>query len=131
MNRLSALVKGVRKIEWLAVIAALAVLLLLFLRSNRVGAEVYEGTELEMRLQRTLSSIGGAGRVRVLVNEKQTVAAFSGGGGEKEITGVVIVAEGAKDLRVALALEQAAKTLLNVELNQIQVLEMEDSYGAR
>lgn len=127
LGSITSLLKGVRKIDWLVVLAALSVLLLIFVKNDGQDVNVYEGTELEIRLSRVLESVDGVGRVKVMINEKQSaVQAFSGGAGEQEITGIVIVAEGAKDLRVALALQQAAKTLLNVELSQIQVLEMNE-----
>jgi len=124
---LSGRFKGAVKIEWLAMIAALAVLFLLFLRNGQQSVSEGEGTELETRLAAVLQTVEGVGRVKVLVNERQAVPAFSGGGAnEREVTGVVIVAEGARDLRIALAIQQATKTLLNVELDQIQVLEMHE-----
>lgn len=83
-------------------------------------------TELESRLERVLSAVEGAGQVRVMIRESggEAVSAFSAGqpaGAE----GVVIVCEGAGDLRVRLALEQAAQALLGVEYSRIQVVKME------
>ena len=77
-------------------------------------------TELEARLERVLSAVDGVGDVRAMVTER----------GE-EIVGVVVVAEGAEDLRVRLSLMQAARALLEIELDQIEVIEMRRESNAR
>ena len=58
-----------------------------------------------------LSAVEGAGDVRAMVAEE---------GGS--VTGVVIVAAGAEDMGVRLSLMQAARALLDVELEQIEVI---------
>ena len=75
-------------------------------------------------LEAVLSAVRGAGRVRVLV---------SSGEGDSQafaqdpqlVRGVVIVADGADDVRVALELTGAAQALLGVDADKIQVLKME------
>ena len=72
-------------------------------------------TPLEERLESTLSAVSGAGEVRVLVNEDASGT----------VRGVLIVAQGADDLRVQLELAQAAHAILQVELQNVEVLKME------
>ncbi len=44
---------------------------------------------------------------------------------EPEIQGVLVIAEGADDLRVRLELERAVQTVLGLDANQVEVFEME------
>lgn len=113
--------RGVRYIEWvlLAVAAAAAVLLL-------SGQETVGGaarTDLEARMESVLSCVAGAGRVRVLVGEGASAPVF---GQADAAAGVVVVAEGAEDLRVALELERAVRALLGVGAGQIEILDMRE-----
>jgi stage III sporulation protein AG len=78
-----------------------------------------------MRMARALSAMEGAGRVRVLLNERQTAAPAFAQQGAGEVVGVVILAEGADDAAVRLALSGAAQTLLGVEAVQVEVLKLE------
>ena len=100
--------KGLRFGEALLAVAVLAACVLLWSRS--AGS-----TGLEGRMERVLSQVEGAGRVRVLLNGVQD---------DSPVTGAVIVAEGADSVRVLLELQRAAATLLNLDLNQVEVLNM-------
>ena len=100
---------AVRHIEWVMLCIACAAVLIL------MGGGEKGSTQLEMRMENVLGCMEGAGEVRVLVNE--------GAGGT--VVGVVVVAQGAKDLRVAMALEQAVQALMNIDAAQIEVLSME------
>ena len=102
--------RGVRHIEWVMLCIACAAVLIL------MGGEECGSTQLEMRMENVLGCMEGVGDVRVLVNE--------GAGGS--VVGVVIVAQGAKDLRVVLALEQAVQALMDIDAAQIEVLSMEN-----
>ncbi len=107
---------------------------------------------LENRLSELLSEVEGAGKVKVAVSiasgrelvlamkKNETVA----DGVTKieetpitvngktvtvkelypEITGVLIVAEGAKNLSVLTKIQQAASSLLNIDINRIEILTM-------
>ena len=111
--RLSELFRGARGLEWmLAICAVLALLLLLRSGGTEESALL---TPLEERLESTLSAVSGAGEVRVLVNEDASGT----------VRGVLIVAQGADDLRVQLELAQAAHAILQVELQNVEVLKME------
>ena len=121
MGNFWAALKGAKRMEWILLLAVAAALVLLV--SNQGGAGGAR-TELEARMESVLSQVEGAGRVRVLVSEGEGDAqAFSQQG--KSVQGVVIVADGAGDVKVALELSGAAQALLGVDANKIQVLKME------
>lgn len=108
--------------------------------------------ELEDRLKTTLSSVKGAGKVSVVITVEsgmETVIAMKTTTTEtvngKEIVetpilvngktvvlkenypkiiGVLIVAEGAKNIAVLSKIQQATQSLLNINVNQIEILTM-------
>jgi len=87
-------------------------------------------TSLEIRLENILSSIEGAGSVRVLINEsaQQALSAWNvmqPASEEQGIVGVLIVAQGAADPVVAAKLAQAAGTALGVAQSQIEIMRMQ------
>ena len=123
MGNFWAALRGAKRMEWIIVLAVAAALILLFANQNAAGGGQ---TALEARMEAVLSSVRGAGRVRVLVSESgNTAQAFSTDASIGEVLGVVIVAEGADDLRVAMELSGAAQALLGVDADKIQVLKME------
>ena len=110
--------RGARGLEWLLLLIAACVAALVLTRGGSdAGAQP---TELEARLERVLSAVEGAGEVRAMVSEQNG-----------EIAGVVIVAAGAEDVGVRLSLMQAARALLDVELDQIEVIQMRRDARAR
>ena len=104
-NTVLSLFKGTRRLEWIAACAILAVICLIWAAAGTTST----GTALETRVERTLSQIDGAGRVRVVIGED---------------AGVLVVADGADDLRVSLALTRAVRALLNVDALRIEVMKM-------
>ena len=93
----------------------IALLIALVLMLSSFGRESGgEPTELEARMERVLSKIDGAGEVNVLLTEK-----------DGKTQGALIVAEGAGDLSVRLAVRQAVSTLLGIENERIDVRKME------
>ncbi len=123
MGNLWTALKGAKRMGWIAVVAvAAAILIILAGQAEPAG----DRTALEARMEAVLSAIRGAGRVRVLVSEDESAQAFASADAPKAARGVVIVADGADDLRVALELSAAAQALLGVEADKIQVLKMED-----
>ena len=103
--------RGARGLEWLLLLIAACVAALVLTRGGSdAGAQP---TELEARLERVLSAVEGAGDVRAMVTEE---------GGA--VSGVVIVAAGAEDISVRLSLMQAARALLGIGLDQIEVIQM-------
>lgn len=108
--------------------------------------------DLETRLKNTLSKVDGVGKVSVVItvdSGMETVLASkttTTGTGEKtvveetplvvngktvvikelypKITGVLIVAEGAKSIAVMNRIQQATTSLLNISAGQIEILSM-------
>ena len=103
--------RGARKAELYLLIAALAVLALCLLNNGR---EESRSADMETRLEQALSCVEGAGKIQVMITEDT----------EGLPQGVLIVCEGADDLRVCLSLEQAVRTLLNVERSRIEIIRM-------
>ncbi len=107
--------RGARKVEYLALILLIALAILFWTQNQGKNAENGAvSTALERRMESTLSQVAGAGDVRVMI--AQTEAG--------NVTGVLIVAEGADDMRVYLALADAAKTLLGVDAKDIEIARM-------
>lgn len=113
LRRALTMLRGARRIEWIVLLAALAAAVLLLTGAKEDGAQP---VSLERRMEAALSMVEGAGRVRVLVNEGAS-------------TGVLVVAEGADDLRVRLSLEQAVRTLMGIEADRVEILVMKEGDG--
>ncbi len=108
---------------------------------------------LETKLSNTLESVSGAGNVKVVISIEsgmETVLAMQtttkeSASGQKEIQtspiiingktvvikelypkikGVLIVAEGANNIGVMTKIQQATMSLLDIEINQIEILTM-------
>ncbi len=119
-------IRGARGIEFFLIAVAVAVLGMAVMNGMRQPAQQPDArTDTEQRLENVLGEISGAGKVRVMVSERANEAqtAFSGrdAGG---IQGVLVVAEGAGDLRVYMEIQQAVRALLDVELSAVEIVEM-------
>jgi hypothetical protein len=123
MDNLWTALKGAKRMGWIAVAAVAAAILIVLAGQVEPKADK---TALEARMEAVLSTVRGAGRVRVLVAEDESAQAFASPDGQPPARGVVIVADGADDLRVALELSAAAQALLGIDADKIQVLKMED-----
>lgn len=115
--------RGVRGLEWLLLVIAAAAAVLLLSGAER-GSPSAAPTELERRMESVLSCVRGAGRVRVLVSGEDSVSAFSSSAAR--ISGVLVVAEGADDIRVSLELQKAVQALLNLDAERIEILSMKE-----
>jgi len=98
-------------IQWAA--AAILTGLVALIVSN-MGSNA--ATDYERRLQRILASIDGAGEVRVMVHEYDTDL------GPR--IGVVVLAEGAGDVRVALEIARAVRALTGAQAADVEVMSM-------
>ena len=74
-------------------------------------------SELEERLKEVLSGIRGAGRVEVMAVCTQA----EGSSSEPTVGGVIVLAEGADDIRVRTDIQNAVRTLLGIETGRIGV----------
>ena len=97
---------------WIAAGAALLALFLLLLMNRSGGTRDDGRSALELRLERILSEIYDGGRVSVMVAQED--GASPGG--------AVIVAAGLEDIRVALELQRAARTLLGIDADRVSVI---------
>ena len=122
IRQAAARLRGARYIEWALLAIGLAAFLLL--TADAQGGEAYESTSLERRMENVLSCIDGAGKVRVLVHSAEATAAFSSQDGRA--AGVLVVAEGAGNLKVNMELQRAVQALLGIEAEQIEILTMEE-----
>ena len=118
--------KKVKNIEFIACVFILAIALLLYSviskaaigssNTDDVGA-VQTQTELEIRLEKILEQIDGAGEVRVMVTYASEVTSLD----DNTVTGVVVVASGANDIGVRLNLLQAVQTALKIDARYVDV----------
>ena len=122
-------------------------------KNENTGDAVFQYvSRMEKKLENLLNKIDGAGRVSVAINvesgmetvlAKETVVKETSAGKETvstpilvngktvvlkelypEISGVLIVAEGAGNIAVYRRLQQATLSLLNVKASQIEILTM-------
>ena len=110
MRKLRDALKGVRKLEWLLVITAIAALIVLSGGNFLPGAHQ---TALEKRIQASLAQIDGVGRVYVTITENA----------RGEPSGALIIAEGAANVRTQLKIQYAVQTLLSLDAQKIEIMQ--------
>lgn len=110
--------RGARKIEVFAAIVVIALLALQWMNTAAISPSG-EKSELEVRLESILTQIEGAGRVDAMITQQENGV----------VTGALIVAEGADDIKTYLNLQNAVKTLLNIDLSQIRIINRAKKYG--
>lgn len=100
----------------------LAALLLLAL--GMPGKDQDSSSALEKRIEKTLSAVEGAGRVRVVIRTKtiNSTGALSSGKEQSIVCGAAAVAPGAADPLVRLELEQALCALLDLPASAVSVM---------
>lgn len=119
--KLKELIKN-KKIVLLAVCVCICLLLLYMMNSKTNN--LYESTPVNAKQQQDynsefevlLSQINGAGKTNAYVNQDMDTG---------EVLGVIIVSQGANDLKVKLMLANAASTALSVSFDKIEVFEMQ------
>ena len=97
-----------------AIIIALALIIYSGVSEKRTEEVSTVMDEEETRLSKVLSSIEGAGQVEVMIVREDGV-----------VTGVLVVAEGAKDIGVMLKLLDATSTVMGVDKSVVEVYQME------
>jgi len=112
LSKLRDALRGARKVEYLALILLVALAALFWAQNSATDSGA--STELELRMESTLSRVAGAGDVKVMIAQAE----------DGQVTGVLIVAEGADDMGVYLALAGAARTLLGVDASEIEIARM-------
>ena len=112
-----AKIKGIKNIQIIVAILIIAVALIIYsnvLSNKKSSANVSTSasvmTDEEMRLASVLKTIDGAGDVSVMITKN----------GET-VVGVIVIAEGAKDISVRLRLLDATATALGIEKSIVNV----------
>lgn len=122
MKLLDWLKNGKRMMIVLAALLGLALILSMASEANTASSQSVQ----EKRLCEVLSRIKGAGRVEAVLFY-QDGAANAWENEKSVVTGAVVVADGAKDLEVRLALIRAVRTLLGLPETAVDVFQMEGS----
>lgn len=115
-------IKGMKNIRLIAAIFIIAVALLIYssvATNNAVrdasGTEsAYGMDQEESRLASVLEGLEGVGRVQTMITR----------GGDDEIVGVIVIAEGAEDIGVRLRLLSAVTTAMGVDKQIVNVYTM-------
>lgn len=154
-------IKSNKKIQYVLFAVCLLIVLIIFICSFKKSSNETEKissvneyvTNLEQRLEQTLSKVEGAGRVSVVITiesgmetvlatEKVVIETPNGlQTTEKpiiingktvvlkenypKITGVLIVADGADKIAVMTKIQQATVSLFDINVNQIEILKMD------
>lgn len=110
--------KKIKNIEFILCLFIIAIALLLYsglTKQSKTDTPVSSTTSAsqssdEARLSEILSAIDGAGEVNVMITQM-----------DGKISGVLVVASGAKDLSIRLKLLEATKVALNVNADIVSV----------
>ena len=109
MKKIAETFRSARKIEIVLVAVMIAVMAVIMLGQNDVPAS--SSGSAEYRLKSLLSGIKGAGRVDVMLT-----------GDENSYTGCVVIAEGARDMRVVLKMQRAIQAALDISPENIEII---------
>ena len=117
-SKIISKLRGVKNIQIVVALIIIAVALIIYSnvisktkttsKSESLAASVM--TDEELRLSNVLSSIDGAGDVSVMISKVGD-----------SIVGVIVIAEGAKDISVRLRLLDATSTALGVDKSVVNV----------
>lgn len=108
MKKLLETLKGARWVELLLLCLVVCLFLMMLMQE-----EGHIGTlSLEEKIARSLSCVEGAGKVQVLL-------------GEDDDSGIVVIAEGAGNIRVMLDLQRSVSTLTGLPVEKIEILRSE------
>ena len=111
--------KSVRNLEIILAVLLAAVAIVVYVaisfgggaKKSSVQAEM---TEAEARVAQTISEIAGVGRARVLITN----------GADKNVVGVVVVAEGADDITNRVKMIRLVEKATGASVDQIEIFEM-------
>lgn len=108
MKHLLETLKSARSIELILLVVLVCVLIFMFIE----GDSAYKPSR-EAYMAETLSAIHGAGKVRVLLS------------GEEQISGAVVLCEGADNISVMLDLQRSVQILTGLPLDKIEIIKGE------
>lgn len=141
IERVKALMRRMKAGDYIALgLAALLLMTLAFLfprGPTQTSAPVSAPASAEeQRLIAVLSQIQGAGRVDVMITydaepqAAETLALTPTSAAVEQVRGVMVVAEGAADLKVRLELARAVQTVLSVPASKVDVFQMQKEENA-
>ncbi len=105
--------KPLRRLE-IIVAAALFCMLAIALLNGSV-AKTDGMTDAERRMCAVLAGIDGAGSVRVMIAENS----------DGKCAGVVVVADGARNMKTYLTIQRAVRALTGIDADRIEIVEAE------
>ena len=107
------LLKLVRRPEAIIALAAICVLTIVMLNGSQTDSDAM--TDYERRMCAVLSDIDGAGRVRVMIAEDA----------DGKCTGVLVVSDGARDMKTYLTIQRAVRALTGIDAEHIEIVNRE------
>ena len=113
MKQLFGTLKAARWLELVVMAGLICILLVVAMGSGGESA----ASDEELRMQRILSKIEGAGKVSVMI---------AGSGEDGSCTGVVVVASGAEDVEVMLRMQRAVQALTDLDLDRIEIVKSKE-----
>ena len=131
LNSVVRHMKANKKFEMLVygILAAMGIILYLSFSTgsndNGGASNIYDHqestvmTQTEVKLENILSTIDGAGKVKVMISTAEKE-------GVQTISGVIVTASGAKDISLQLKLHDAVCTVLGIESDMVEVFEMRE-----
>lgn len=134
-------IKSVKHIEIIVAVILVAIMLLIYASTLTGSKNTFSDDtnntvklEVEERMEQILEKIDGAGRVSVMIyyenseESVKTTSLFNNNNQKVETTnkikGVIIVSEGADNIKVRLALLDAVRTLLEIEADKVKIYKM-------
>ena len=86
------------------------------------ASQTTQESELEEKLENLLENAEGVGKVKVMLMEEGGQGVYSAG--ETEVTGVLIVAEGADNAVTVQKIQQAVMALFQIDAHKIRIIKM-------
>lgn len=111
-EKLRDILHGARRIEIFILVIVFSVIGLYLMHSSR-DIDMSSDTVIESRLESILSGINGVKRPEVMVTQEEN----------GKFVGVVVVAEGITDISTRINIQNAIKTLLNIEISRIEIID--------
>ena len=90
--------------------------------STTTGENMETKTDLEMKLEDLLKNVEGVGNVKVMLMTESGQGLYGSGG--NEVTGVMIVAEGADNSVTVRKIQEAVMALFQIDAHKIRIMKM-------
>ena len=90
--------------------------------STTTGENMETKTDLEMKLEDLLKNVEGVGNVKVMLMTESGQGLYGSGG--NEVTGVLIVAEGADNSVTVRKIQEAVMALFQIDAHKIRIMKM-------